>query len=122
MPTRLNLVVIRVADLERSAAFYRSMQVSLVKERHGAGSDHYSADLGGVVVELYLRRSESEATTQTRLGFFVEKLDDVLSACQASGGQLIAAAKDSPWGRRAIVKDPDGHTIELVENPKHPAD
>src|SRR5260221_11549354 len=98
MPTRLNLVVVRVADLERSAAFYRSMQVSLVKERHGAGPDHYSADLVGVVVELYLRRSESEATTQTRLGFLVEKLDDVLSAWQASRGELIPAAKKLPWG------------------------
>jgi predicted enzyme related to lactoylglutathione lyase len=121
MPTRLNLVVIRVADFERSASFYRSMQMPLTKERHGAGPDHYSVDLGGVVMELYPRRSEAEATTQTRIGFVVDKLDEVLAASQASGGQLIAAAKDSPWGRRAIVKDPDGHTIELVESPKDPS-
>ena len=121
MATRLNLVVIRVADLERSASFYRSMQMPLTKESHGAGPDHYSVDLGGVVMELYPRRSEAEATTQTRIGLVVEKLDDVLAVCQASGGQLIAAAKDSPWGRRAIVKDPDGHTIELVESLKNPA-
>jgi predicted enzyme related to lactoylglutathione lyase len=28
---------------------------------------------------------------------------------------VISAPKDSDWGRRAVVADPDGHRIELLE-------
>ncbi len=115
MPAKLNLVVIHVANLQESASFYSSLGLSLVRERHGTGPEHYSADLGGTVLELYPRRSESEGTAQTRLGFSVNGLDGILAACLSSGGRLVAAAKDSPWGRRAVLQDPDGHKIELIE-------
>jgi catechol-2,3-dioxygenase len=44
---RINLIVIRVSDIDRSAAFYRALGLVLVKERHGTGPEHYSADLKG---------------------------------------------------------------------------
>jgi len=108
-------VVIRVADLEQSVRFYQFLGLPLVKEHHGGGLEHYSADLQGTILELYPRRSESEQTSRVRLGFSVDSLDEALSSIQKSGGHIISGAKDSPWGRRALIEDVDGHRIELVE-------
>ena len=112
---KLNLVVIRVADLERSADFYRSLGLSLVKERHGSGPEHYSAEIQGTVLELYPRQSEAEETRHVRLGFAIEDLDEVVGGIHECGSRVISSAKDSPRGRRAVIADPDGHKIELLQ-------
>jgi hypothetical protein len=31
------------------------------------------------------------------------------------GTRLVHTPQDSPWGRRAVIADPDGHRIELAE-------
>jgi hypothetical protein len=33
------------------------------------------------------------------------------------GGELVSPAADSEWGRRAVVKDLDGHIVELLTPP-----
>jgi hypothetical protein len=35
----------------------------------------------------------------------------------AIGAELISPAADSEWGRRAVVKDLDGHVVELITPP-----
>ncbi|MEO0934126.1 MAG: VOC family protein [Cyanobacteria bacterium J06641_2] len=34
---------------------------------------------------------------------------------QAIETVILSPPKDSPWGRRAVILDPDGHKIELVD-------
>lgn len=41
---RLNLVVLRVADLDRAAAFYRLLGFEFTKHAHGSGPEHYASD------------------------------------------------------------------------------
>ena len=116
MSVKLNLMVIYVADLEASKRFYESIGLRFAKERHGSGPEHYSADLEGVIIELYPLSPRANQKNQSRVGFSVQNVDDVVAGCQSSGGRLITAVKDSPWGRRAVVEDPDGHKIELLED------
>lgn len=112
---RLNLVVIYVADLEASCAFYRCLGLTFVSEQHGAGPAHYAAVLDGMVLELYPRKSDRLAA-QLRLGFQVTAVDSVVRHLQERGARVISAPKESPWGRRAVVEDPDGHSIEVVQS------
>jgi hypothetical protein len=112
---KLNLVVIRVADLERAANLYRALGLPLVRERHGTGPEHYSADIQGTILELYPRQPGSEGTTQVRLGFAVDDLEKAVDSIQAAGGRIVSPAQASPWGRRAVIEDIDGHRIECVE-------
>ena len=44
----------------------------------------------------------------------VESVDDSLELLVELDIEVISAAKDSPWGRRAVVRDLDGHTVELT--------
>ncbi len=110
----LNLVVIRVNDLDVSQTFYNTLGITFDRHRHGSGPEHLSAQLGAAVFELY-PASEGQSSATTRLGFAIPGLDDTVSQIQKSSfGSIVSLPADSPWGRRAVVKDPDGHAVELV--------
>jgi lactoylglutathione lyase len=113
----LNLVVIRSADPERLAAFYGNIAPQFEKHVHGNGPEHFASTCGQVTFEIYPRRDDQDATTPVRLGFSVPDVDDAVTKLLGAGARLVAAAKDSPWGRRAVVDDPEGHRIELTQIP-----
>ena len=112
---RVNLLVLRVADIDRAAAFYRLLGFEFLKHAHGTGPQHYASDADGFVFELYPATTEQGVSSSTRIGFAVGNVDDAAAKLGAfSGARLVTAPKDSEWGRRAVVADPDGHRIELV--------
>src|SRR3954467_3754153 len=104
----LNLVVIRSPDLSRAAAFYERLGLRVSQHRHGKGPEHLSAELGSAVFEIYPAVG-GESTLWTRVGFQVASLDEVLTALADYAGAVVSPAKDSEWGRRAVLADPDGH-------------
>ena len=112
---QINLVVIRAADLEASARFYRLLGLDFVKHSHGKGPEHYASENGPVVFEIYPRQNETENHSGLRLGFGVASVDDAVAALQAAGAAIVSTAKDSPWGRRAVVDGPDGYRVELTQ-------
>ena len=112
---RVNLLVLRAADIERSASFYRIVGFDFLKHAHGSGPQHYACDASGFVFELYPATAEHDISSSVRIGFAVADVDDVASRLSSfTGARLVTAPKDSEWGRRAVVADPDGHRIELV--------
>ncbi len=112
---RVNLVVLRVADIDRAAAFYGLLGFEFTKHAHGTGPQHYASDADGFVFELYPAPAEQGVSSSTRIGFAVADVDDAAAKLGSfSGARLVTAPKDSEWGRRAVVADPDGHRIELV--------
>jgi predicted enzyme related to lactoylglutathione lyase len=112
---RLNLVVLRVADIERSAVFYRLLGLEFTKHAHGSGPQHYASEANGFVFELYPSSAEQPASSSARIGFVVPDVDAAAAMLSnVAGTKLVAAPKDSPWGRRAVVADPDDHRVELV--------
>jgi predicted enzyme related to lactoylglutathione lyase len=112
----LNLVVLRSTDMERSARFYRALGVQLAQEHHGSGPEHFAGQAGRVVFEIY-PQGNGESTAKTRIGFSVRSLAEVLSKLEQPGGSVVSNPQDTEWGRRAVIADPDGHRVELVEVP-----
>jgi catechol 2,3-dioxygenase-like lactoylglutathione lyase family enzyme len=113
--TLLNLVVIRSPDLERSKRFYEALGLTLHKERHGNGPEHYSSQLGPTAFEIYPVPQRVDATLTPRLGFQVPSVDRTLALLQALGTPVVSEPMPSPWGRRAVVRDPDGRRVEITE-------
>ncbi len=113
----LNLVVIRSPDIDASARFFSEFGLSFDKHSHGKGPMHCAAEAGGVMFEIYPQADESESTSSTRLGFTVADLDLTISELEALGAEILVEPKDSPWGRRAVVREPFGHKIEIVQQP-----
>ncbi|QDU87291.1 Glyoxalase-like domain protein [Pirellulimonas nuda] len=110
----LNLVVIRSADLDRAEQFYASIGLSFTRHSHGNGPEHLANECDGIVFEIYPRTSKTESTAGTRIGFRVECVETATSSLAAIGAMIQSLPKDSPWGRRAVVLDFDGHQVELT--------
>ena len=115
MGTALNLVVLRSSDINRAMVFYSKLGLHFTKHRHGTGPEHFSAELPRAVFELYPQSENGPSSLGTRIGFSVASVDEAIKALGDYPNAVISAAKDSEWGRRAVVVDPDGHRIELLE-------
>lgn len=113
---RLNLLVLRCADIDRAATFYSRLGFHFTQHAHGKGPIHHAAETGGTVFELYPQTEKSGSSAGTRLGFAVENVDAAVTALIEVGAVVVTPAADSEWGRRAVIRDLDGHTVELVKS------
>jgi lactoylglutathione lyase len=112
----LNLLVLRSPDLARAEDFYTRLGLSFSRHRHGSGPEHLSAEFAGeMVFELYPQAADAPTTLGTLLGFRVLSLEATLAALADYPNAIISPPKASEWGRRAIIADPDGHRIRLLE-------
>jgi predicted enzyme related to lactoylglutathione lyase len=110
----MNLVVLRSVDLERAIRFYAALGIALSREQHGSGPEHLAATIGTLVLEIYPQGS-ADKTVGVRLGFRVKSLVTTIARLQAIEGVIVSPMQESKWGLRAVVSDPDGHRLELVE-------
>ena len=113
-PPVANLLVIRSPDIDRAMTFYAQMGMLFDRHAHGSGPQHYASNICGFVFEIYPQRNADDVTTNTRLGFNVDDVDGVISLLRQIDATIVTEPTDTEWGRRAVVKDFDGHTIELV--------
>ena len=120
MSPQLNLLVLRVDDVDRSRTFYESLGLMFVAERHGNGPEHFSSTLGETVLELY-PRSSAGAISTIRLGFAVDDLASVQARAVTCGG-VEKSAQSTLWGLRAVLIDPDGNRVVVVQRTRASTD
>ncbi len=112
-PPSLSLIVLRSGNVEATREFYSRMGLSFVEERHGSGPRHYAATIGPMVFEIYPNR-DGVPPAPIRIGFRVSAFDETVEALRRKGARIIREAANSKWGRRAVVEDPDGNSVELA--------
>lgn len=112
----LNLLVIRVKDLDAARLFYEAIGLVFELHKHGRGAEHLASGDGDAapLLEIYPLRGGQTPTTEVRLGFHVNDVDPCIENLLKVGGSVIEATHESEWGRRAVVQDPEGHKVELV--------
>lgn len=109
---RLNLLVLRSNDPSLAVKFYSQLGLNFQEEQHGRGPVHWAAELGGLVLEIYAATESQPVDASTRLGFAVADVKEMLQKFTES--EIVSPAKDSPWGERAVIRDPDGRSVELL--------
>jgi lactoylglutathione lyase len=126
---RLGYVILFVADLERSVAFYRDV-VGLPFRLQGDGYVEFATQ--GARFGLYDRNRLEELTGHDpeppgRPGgeavFLVEDVDAEAARLRAAGAAILSGPVDRAWGHRTVhVLDPDGFVVELAEEiPRQPS-
>jgi hypothetical protein len=111
-PVYLNLLVLKTRQLEQVRAFYECLGVAFSQERHVNGPAHFAGQVGPTVLEVYpLPDDGTAADSTTRLGFAVADLEKVLALLRAIGTPVTSP----PRGNRAVVRDPDGRAVELLD-------
>ena len=111
----INLIVLKVQDIERTRQFYSQFGLIFLSEKHGNGPEHYSCNLNGLIFEIYPTLADlSNLTQNIRLGFYVENLSQLFTNI-TDIEKIISPPQNTPFGFRAVIKNHDGHVIELTE-------
>jgi catechol 2,3-dioxygenase-like lactoylglutathione lyase family enzyme len=129
----LNLVVIRTHDIERSRRFYEALGLKFQASEYGHGGKTMHGPVptnAPLVLDIKTEGippphtyfeinslNPDEPIPPMQIGFFVKSVDKAVKAALEAGGTLATKAANWPYGRRAAVRDPDGHRVELSEDP-----
>lgn len=119
-------IVLIVDDLDRSLTFYTDVLGIKLKHRAEAfaqletGATRlalFTRDAMSVTLGMPLKAPANDAPG-FELGFKVDNVDAAFRELRESGAAEVIAPTDRPWGQRtAYVRDPDGHLIELAQDP-----
>ena len=121
----LDYVVLIVADLDRSLAFYTG---TLGLELQHRAAQYAQMKVGTTRLSLYTRDAMAETlgtaleTPSTsapafELGFKVSDCDSAFSELVGAGAAAIVPPTTRSWGQRtAYVRDPDGNLVELAQD------
>ncbi len=124
---RLLHTMLRVADMNRSIAFYTSVlgmellrQQDFPEGRFTLAFVGFNNEKDGAVIELTHNWDVSKYELGTGFGHIAIGVDDVYEACEKiriKGGEVVREAGPMKGGTSVIafVKDPDGYMIELLE-------
>jgi predicted enzyme related to lactoylglutathione lyase len=118
------LINIDVPDLERAVAFYTAAFGLAVRRRYGAAG----AELQGWPVPLFLLAKEAGSVgaadekrryerhwTPVHLDVVVEDIAAALGRAVAAGAVAEADVRTNSWGKIAVLADPFGHGLCLIE-------
>jgi predicted enzyme related to lactoylglutathione lyase len=109
----LSIAMLVCRDLARSRDFYRD--VIGLKLKTDAMPNWVDFDLGdGVTLGLH-PMSEFLAVRpgSLQLGFSVANVDRFVSDCTLMGVPIFQDPYDEPFGRVAVISDPDGYPIQV---------
>ncbi|NLP47569.1 MAG: VOC family protein [Clostridiales bacterium] len=114
-------VTLRVKDLEESLKFYQDMLGLEVDSRFQAGPASEIAFLckGQTKLELLCDKNEKVDTGQggVTIGFEVSALEEAMELVKSKGYEILGQPVVINENLRFFfVKDPDGYTVQLVEN------
>jgi lactoylglutathione lyase len=117
---------LRVADLDRSLAFYTAVGYEVVGEVPETDLGHLTMLKlprdEFVTIELVHDPNGAPPGTDTRLSHLVIQVDSMdVTLTELAGSGIVAEAPTSPDGsddfRTTWIVDPDGNRIELVQWP-----
>jgi catechol 2,3-dioxygenase-like lactoylglutathione lyase family enzyme len=110
---RLNHVTLRVAELDRSIAFYKLLGLTQI-----VASDGYARFVfpdGDSTLSLESRgESPGPAASVISVHFETDRLDVLVDGLKQEGIAFEQEPTDQPYlWREAILRDPDGHRLFL---------
>lgn len=109
-------IILYSEDLDKAKAFYRDLLglPVLLEENHVV---HFDAGSVRLAIHRYPTGEKGEAPE----GFIVFSVDDLAETYEdlrRRGVEFLGPPADRPYGRVAYLRDPEGHEIGLVEEPR----
>ena len=126
MEQRVSLITLGVADVHRSAAFYRALGWVPVPDDN---DDVLFFSAGGLVVALWHRdRLAEDSAVEDNGGWggitiahnvrSAAEVDEVIDEARAAGARIGREPASTFWGGYSgVFVDPDGHPWEVAHNP-----
>ena len=118
---RIGSVILLVDDLERSAQFYKDTIGLKLKVKTTDWIEFFEK---GTTLALHPRRrrkdvddddDDRDGHPNVLVGFMVADLDQVIKDLRAKDVRFFKEPTTEPFGKHAIILDPDDHLISIAE-------
>lgn len=107
-----SVVLLVCADLERSRAFYRDVLGLKLLAGNDAWANFALGD--GSTLSLHAKTELLAVRPGSlQLGFAVESVETFVGDCAQLGVPVFQDPYDEPFGRVAVIGDPDGYPIQV---------
>jgi catechol 2,3-dioxygenase-like lactoylglutathione lyase family enzyme len=113
---KVGAVILLVSDIETSTRFYRDVLNLPIKSQSKDWTEFFNRE---TALALHpARRARNQSTSpqgNVLVGFMVSDLEAEVQQLQKKNVKFFKRLKDEPFGKHAIIEDPDGHLISLAE-------
>jgi catechol 2,3-dioxygenase-like lactoylglutathione lyase family enzyme len=122
--TKVGTVILLVADMDRSVKFYKELLGLPVKTKTQS-PDWVEFFNRETTLSLHaIKRGEvndsagskdTKLGTGTLVGFMVSDIDSTVQFLKENNIRFFKELRDEPFGKHAIIEDPDGHLISIAQ-------
>jgi catechol 2,3-dioxygenase-like lactoylglutathione lyase family enzyme len=111
---KVGAVILLVSNMEKSIKFYADTLGLPIKARSDDWTEFFNND---TVLALHPAKKKSKLKTGSGMlvGFEVDDLDSTVKKLKEKRVRFFKKPKEEPFGRHAIVQDPDGHLVSIAE-------
>ena len=101
--------------MERSIKFYSEILELPIKTRSRDWTEFFNSNTVLALHPAPKKISTPKTGSGTLVGFEVTDLDLTIKKLKEKRVKFFKRPKEEPFGKHAIVKDPDGHLISIAE-------
>jgi lactoylglutathione lyase len=111
---RMGAVILLVSNMEKSVKFYRDTLGLPIKTKSKDWTEFFNND---TVMALHPAKKKSNIKTGSGMlvGFEVGDLEATVKKLKEKKVKFFKKPQEEPFGKHAIVQDPDGHLISIAE-------
>jgi lactoylglutathione lyase len=112
---KVGAVILLVSNMEKSIKFYSDTLELPVKSRSKDWTEFFNNDTVLALHPAPEKKKTLKTGSGTLVGFEVTDLDSTVKKLREKRVKFFKRPKDEPFGKHAIVQDPDGHLISIAE-------
>ncbi len=101
--------------MEKSIKFYSDMLELPIKSRSSDWTEFFNNDTVLALQPSPRKKKMPKTGSGMLIGFEVTDLDSVVKRLKEKRVKFFKRPKEEPFGKHAIVEDPDGHLISIAE-------
>ena len=112
---KIGAVILLVSDMETSTRFYRDVLNLPIKTQSKDWTEFFNRETVLAIHPAHKTQQQSSAQGKVLVGFMVSDLEAEVEQLQKKNVRFFKRLKEEPFGKHAIIEDPDGHLISLAE-------
>jgi lactoylglutathione lyase len=112
---KVGAVILLVSNMEKSIKFYSETLELPIKTRSKDWTEFFNNDTVLALHPAPKKKTILKTGSGTLVGFELTDLDSTVKKLKERRVKFFKRPKEEPFGKHAIVQDPDGHLISIAE-------
>jgi lactoylglutathione lyase len=111
---KVGAIILLTTNMKKSIKFYKDTLGLPIKTKSADWTEFFS---DGTVLALHpaKKKYKLRAGPNMLIGFMVNDLDDLIKQLKRKKIKFFKKPKEESFGKHAIIVDPDGHLISIVQ-------